>query len=44
MKVKITNGSSADTLTNLKAWYSMDSWVKREAKSKGDISTKLIED
>jgi hypothetical protein len=44
MKIKITNGSSADTLTNLKAWYSMDSWIEREAKSHGDISTKLIED
>ena len=44
MKVVITNGSSADTLTNLKVWYSMDSWVEREAKSHGDISTKLIED
>lgn len=44
MKVKITNGSDQDTLTNLKVWYSMDSWVEREAKSHGDISTKLIED
>lgn len=44
MKVVITNGSSADWLSALRVWYSMDSWVEREAKSHGDISTKLIED
>lgn len=44
MKVKVTNGSSAGTLTNLKAWYSLDSYPDSEGKSHGDISTKLIED
>lgn len=44
MKIVVTNGSSAGALSNLKVWYSMDSWVEREAKSHGDISTKYIED
>lgn len=37
--VKILNGSSADTLTDVVAWYSIQSYYDWPAQSKGEIST-----
>lgn len=44
IKIKITNGSSADSLTNIKVWYSLESHPHTRSKSKGDIGTKTMED
>jgi hypothetical protein len=38
MRTKITNGSSADTLTDVKQWYTIQSWGERKGSSKGSIT------
>lgn len=37
MKTKVTNGSSADTLTAVKLWYSIQAWPDTRERSRGDI-------
>jgi len=43
--VKITNGSSADVLTNIKGWFSIQSWdtPTPEVQRRGDITTRESE-
>ncbi len=37
MRVKITNNSSADTLTDVSMWYSIQSWEQPGWRQRGDI-------
>lgn len=40
----ITNGSSADTMMNVLAWYSIQSWGEEEQASRGSITKDTGED
>lgn len=42
-QVKVTNGSAADVLTNIKGWYSIQAWPPEPAQSRGDITTRESE-
>ena len=42
--IKVTNGSDADTLTNVIVWYSIQSWAATEAQSRGLIETADVYD
>ncbi len=44
IKAKITNGSSADTLSDIKVWYSIGSWELPGGASKGHMGTLSSED
>lgn len=44
IKVKVTNGSAADTLTNVKVWYSLGSYPVSKARTHGRIITLTTED
>jgi hypothetical protein len=41
---KIVNNSAADTLTNVKLWYSIQAWLHYKRSSVGDISTQTMRD
>jgi hypothetical protein len=45
LQVKITNGSQSDVLTNIKGWYSIQSWdtPTPEVQRRGDITTRESE-
>ena len=42
--IKVTNGSDADTLTDVIVWYSIQSWAATEAQSRGLIETAEVYD
>lgn len=42
--VKVLNGSSADTITNVVWWYSIQSWPEWPAQSRGLIETADVYD
>lgn len=44
IQIKVTNGSSADTLTNAIVWYSIQSWAETNAQSRGLINTADVYD
>jgi len=44
IKVKLTNGSSADVITNVRLWYSIQAWPPEPAQSHGDMSTRRKSD
>jgi len=44
LKAKVTNGSAAKTLTNIKVWYSVQSWEEDHGISRGDIRKDTGED
>lgn len=44
IQIKVTNGSDADTLTDVVVWYSIQSWAKTKAQSRGLIDTAEVYD
>lgn len=42
--IKVTNGSSADTLTDVIVWYSIQSWGDTKGQSRGLIDTANVYD
>ena len=44
IQIKVTNGSDADTLTDIVAWYSIQSWAETDAQSRGLINTADVYD
>lgn len=44
IQIKVTNGSQADTLTDIIAWYSIQAWPASDAQSRGLIETPNVYD
>jgi len=44
IQIKVTNGSDADTLTDVIVWYSIQSWAETKAQSRGLIETADVYD
>ncbi len=44
MVIKILNGSDADTITDIRAWYSIQSWGATGGDSRGLITTAEVYD
>lgn len=44
LRVVITNGSSADTLSDVRCWYSVQSWEEATRADRGDIRRDTGED
>lgn len=44
MIIKVLNGSSADTITDIRAWFSIQSWPYWEGDSRGLITTPEVYD
>ena len=44
MIVKVLNGSQSDTITDVIAWYSIQSWAETKAQSRGLIDTANVYD